>query len=322
LQDLGDLSKTTPISNQLFSLPSSVFVSAGRYSEYLPMAFIVALGTAGYLLLHTRRDRRLVFLVIGLLGTAAFLSGNRSCLVSCVMTAVVLPLGFLWGAPRSWKGQYRMVKAIRRSVLVAAMGLGLIFLVFPSETGSRLAFYAETLLPSSSAYQLSERTWDYPVQNFLDVFRQPNWGIGNGIGTASLGTQYVARLTGRPAPKLGVEEGYGTLIVEMGAVAPLLWILWTGALIYHSWKVVRVLRGTRFLPLGIAILWYSVLLLFIWTFGALAGYENYTCNVFLWLLVGVLFRLPHLLKTPQSPMLVPVEARPKPDDFEPDRRFS
>ncbi len=43
LEYLGNLSKVSPISNQLFSLPDSVFVSSGRYAEYLTLAFIVAM---------------------------------------------------------------------------------------------------------------------------------------------------------------------------------------------------------------------------------------------------------------------------------------
>ena len=51
----------------------------------------------------------------------------------------------------------------------------------------------------------------------------PHWVIGNGTGTASLGTQYVDRLVGE-RPLYGVEEGFGTMILEMGILAPFLWI--------------------------------------------------------------------------------------------------
>ena len=35
LRDLGELDRYTPLTNQLVSIPSSVFVSSGRYSLYL-----------------------------------------------------------------------------------------------------------------------------------------------------------------------------------------------------------------------------------------------------------------------------------------------
>ena len=233
--------------------------------------------------------------------------------MSMLMTAVFLSIGFLWGAPWIRQQAHRTVKAIGRSVLVATLGLGVIFFFFPQEAGSRLDYYTQTLLPSSDNNQLGFRIWDYPVQNFLSAFSQPNWGVGNGIGTASLGVQYVAKLTGTPVPGLGVEEGYGNMIVEMGVVAPFLWILWTVLLLYYSWKVIRRLRETRFFPIALAIGWYAFLLLFLWTFASIAGYENYICNVFLWLLIGILFRLPELLVNNPSPSVVhsiPVMACP------------
>src|ERR1700683_1527578 len=51
LKDLGNLEKFTPLTNQLFSLPDSVFVSSGRFALFLILAFILALGASGYLLL-------------------------------------------------------------------------------------------------------------------------------------------------------------------------------------------------------------------------------------------------------------------------------
>ena len=53
--------------------------------------------------------------------------------------------------------------------------------------------------------------------------------------------QYVERLLGE-RPSNGAEEGYGTMIVEMGIVAPFFWIFWTAALLYYCWKVMRQLR--------------------------------------------------------------------------------
>jgi hypothetical protein len=294
LRDLGNLEKATPISNQLFSLPDSVFVSSPRFALFLILAFILVLGASGYLLLANLRRSKIVLLAIGIVGVATLLSGSRGAVMFVLISALVLGAGFLWGAPWRQRQAHRMIKAIRRSVIVGAMGLVLILLLFPQEAGSRIAYYAETLLPSSSAYQLEDRTWDYPLRNLLAVFSGPNWLLGNGIGTASLGGQYVAKLTGTPALNLWVEEGYGVLIVEMGIIAPFLWILWTAALVYYSWGVVRRLRQTRFFPIAFAIFWFVFLLLYPMTFGGLSAYQNYVYNVYLWLLVGILFRLPEI----------------------------
>jgi hypothetical protein len=82
LQELGQLDRVTPLSNQVLSLPTAVFVSTGRLALYLILATILSIGTAGYLLLSTRRNRNLVLGTIALLGGAALFSGSRSDIVS------------------------------------------------------------------------------------------------------------------------------------------------------------------------------------------------------------------------------------------------
>ncbi|HKS83355.1 MAG TPA: hypothetical protein VJR23_17755 [Candidatus Acidoferrales bacterium] len=307
LQDLGDLQKATPLSNQLFSLPSSEFVSAGRFSAYLIIVVILVLGSAGYLLLTRQKGRKLIFLALGTVGVAALFCGNRGTLLISIASLGVLGICFLWGAPWRQRQAHRALKSVRRSLVVAGASLALFIFLFPEQAGSRIDYYTETLMPSSSAYQLESRTWSYPIENLEGAFDRPHWILGNGIGTASLGMQYVAKLTHTPPPKLWVEEGFGDMIVEMGILAPFLWIAWGIALLYHSWKVVKQLKQTRFFPLAIAIFWYAFLLIFPLTYGSLSGYQDYICNAYLWLFVGVLFRLPEVLAT-GAPAIVPNRA--------------
>ncbi|MGH9687631.1 MAG: hypothetical protein ACRD5K_11125 [Candidatus Acidiferrales bacterium] len=299
LQDLGNLQKVSPISGEVFTLPDSVFVSSGRFDVYLIVAFVVAIGWVGYALLYRRTRPTFGFIAIGTIGAATLLCGSRSALIGVLVSALALSAGFLWGAPWRWGHGRRLFKAIRTSVIVCALALAAAVLIFPQKAGSRIAFYTETLTPSSSAYQLSTRTWDYPVQQFLDAF-QGHWLVGNGTGTASLGTQYVSGLLGEAPPGVWVEEGFGALIAEMGILAPLLWLLWGGALVYYSWKIVRRLRGTRFFPLALAIVWYAFLLIFPMTYGALSAYQDFICNIYLWLMIGILFRLPEIASSPLS----------------------
>ena len=294
LQDMGNLEKSTPLSGQLFSLPDSVFVSSGRFDFFLILAFILALGAGGYLLLGNLRGRGIVFPSIGIIGVATLLCGSRGAVMFVLISTVALAVGLLWGAPWRQRRVHRVIKAIRRSVIFGVSAIALLVFLFPHEAGSRIAYYTETLLPNSSAYQLENRTLDYPIQNFLDAFSRPNWVLGNGIGTASLGMQYVAKVTGQRIPELWVEEGYGVLIVEMGILAPFLWILWTASLLYYSWRVVRPLRQTRFFPIALAIFWFLFLLLYPMTFGGLSAYQNYIYNIYMWILVGILFRLPEI----------------------------
>ena len=98
----------------------------------------------------------------------------------------------------------------------------------------------------------------------------------------------------------------------MGIVAPFLWILWTGSVIYYSWKVTRRLRDTRLFPIAFAIVWYAFMLLYVFTYSGLDAYQNFISNAYLWLLLGILFRLPDLLIIAQPPSVVPLK-RPLPD---------
>ena len=123
--------KSSPLTNRVLSLPASVFVSSGRFAQYLVWMFILTAGTAAYLLLHTSRHRKLVFGVIGALGVATLLSGARSALVGVAMSGLVLSAVFLWGAPWRWGQAHRLVKAIRRTVIVTALALAALILLFP-----------------------------------------------------------------------------------------------------------------------------------------------------------------------------------------------
>jgi hypothetical protein len=295
LEGLGDLYKESPLSHQLISLPDSVFVSAGRYGLFLVLMTILMVGAAGYLVLSTQRSRKLVFAVIGIVGAGVLFNGARGPVMYSLGSALVLGVAMLWGAPWRQRQAHRTVKAVRNSLIMATSALAAVILIFPAEAGSRIALYAETLLPGSSAYEVGYRTWDYPIANLLSVFDQPNWVFGNGTGVCSLSAQYVAKFIGSHAPTIGAEEGYGALILEMGIIAPFLWILWTFVLLYHLWKVVSKLRGTRFFPIAFAIFFYAFILLYPLTYGGLPAYQNYLNNAYLWLLLGILFRLPDLL---------------------------
>jgi hypothetical protein len=299
IRDLGELNRYSPLTNQMLSLPTAVFVSAGRLALYLVTVTILAVGTAGYLLLSTGKHRKLVFVVIALLGGAILFSGSRTAVVWGGISTTVLAAGFLWGAPWRWRQAHRLIKAIRSAIIFAAFGFTLVFFFFPEEIAPRIAFYTETLDPSSTAYEVNNRAWDYPMRNLMAAFDSPTWVIGNGIGTASLGAQYVAKLLGERAPYIW-EEGYAVLIVEMGIIAPFLWILWTGALVYSSWRVVKRLRQTRFFPIAFAFLWYTFLLLYLFTYGGMSAYQNYVCNMYLWIWVGILFRLPEIQESTPS----------------------
>jgi len=293
INELGHLVRMTP-SGLAVPRPPSVFVSDGRFAQYILLTFILGLGLAGYLLLRGKGGRKLVFPALGLGAVAAVMSGGRECFSYVVMSCLLLPAGFLWGAPRRSADTYRLFKAIRRSLIVVSLALTLAIALFPEEIRAHLSFYQETVLLDSPDSESLYRAWDYPVANFLAAFSDREWAIGHGIGTGSLGGQYVSHLLGKPLLQTGVENGYGALVTESGLLGLVLWLIWTIIFIFAALKVVLQLRGKPTFPIALAILWFSFLLLFPITWGSMVRYQNFVLNAYFWLLAGILFRLPTL----------------------------
>ena len=203
-------------------------------------------------------------------------------------------IAFLWGAPWRQREVIRVLRTLGRIAVGGVLAMVLLAVIFPEALGSRLALYSETLNPSSSASELGGRAWDYPVRNFMGAFSYDRWPYGYGIGTSGLGTQYVIRIFHVKPMRVGVESGYGTLVVEMGIVGLILWLIMSFAVVISAWKVVVKLRGSPFFPLGFLIFWYAFVLLFPATFAGMQPYEDFLINSYLWLTLGVLFRLPQL----------------------------
>ncbi len=192
-----------------------------------------------------------------------------------------------------------MFRGILRVALGIGLGIVLLFYAYPDALLSRLAIYEETLMPDSPTSELMHRSWDYPVRNFLGAFNYDRWPYGYGIGTTALGGQYVARFFNAKPPVVGVESGYGALVVEMGIGGLVLWIVMSLAITVSAWKVVKKLKGSPLFPLGFVIFWYALFLLFPATFGGIQSYEDFLLNAYFWLSLGVLFRLPTIALSTQ-----------------------
>ncbi len=114
--------------------------------------------------------------------------------------------------------------------------------------------------------------------------------------------QYVSRLLGGVEPPRGVESGFGTLVVETGVLGLVLWMFWTFHLLRAGWRVLRQLRETPLFPLGFSILWFAFLVLQPFMTVSIQCYQNFVYNAYLWVMIGVLFRLPALVaRQPDAP---------------------
>jgi hypothetical protein len=279
--------------------PNSVFVSTGRYANFITVAWLLVLGFSGYLLLRLRRGRALAFIAIAVTATGAFLTASRGSFMYGMINALATSVAFIWGAPWRQGETLHAFRAIQRAALGIGLGMALLFYAYPDALLSRLSIYEETLMPNSPTSELMNRSWDYPVRNFLGAFTYDRWPYGYGIGTASLGTQYVARIFNAKPLGVGVESGYGTLVVEMGIGGLVLWLVMSLAITVSAWKVVKKLKGSPWFPLGFVIFWYALFLLFPATFGGMQPYEDFLLNAYFWLLLGMLFRLPTLALSEQ-----------------------
>jgi hypothetical protein len=290
IRDLSTLYRVSPISGLIMYRPTSVFVSTGR----------------GYLLLRHRRGRALAFVALALTAAGLALCSSRGVVLWSAGSALAGVLAFIWGAPWRQREVIRVLRTVQRAALGIALGLGLLFFIFPDALLSRVAFFTETLTPGGRASELQTRTWDYPLMNFLGAFGYDRWPYGYGIGTTSLGTQYVARFFNARPPVTGVESGFGTLVIEMGIGGLILWFVMSFAIVFSAWRVVRQLRGSPWFPLAFMIFWYAGLLLFPMTFNGIQPYEDFVLNAYLWLLLGILFRLPTLAVSSQYAAVAPL----------------
>ena len=296
---LSGLYRVSPISGEIAYRPTSVFVSSGRYADFIMVAWILVLGYSGYLLLRYKRGRTLAFIALPVTAAGAFLTASRGSFMSGMINALVTSVAFIWGAPWRQGQALRVLHSIQRVAIGIALGIVLLFYFYPDALLSRLAIYQETLMPNSPTSELGHRAWTYPMYNFLGAFDYDRWPYGYGIGTTALGGQYVARFFNVKPPVIGVESGFGTLVVEMGIGGLILWIIMSVAILFSAWKVVKKLRGSPWFPLGFVIFWYAFFLLGPFTFGGIDAYEDFLLNAYFWLLLGLLFRLPTLALSPQ-----------------------
>lgn len=280
--------------------PTSVFVSAGRFGDLLIVAWFIVFGFSGYLLLRVRRGRLMAFSALSITAAACLMTTSRGVFMWSLGSSIVGGIAFVWGAPWRQGEALRVFRGLQRAALGIALAVVVMLFVYPEAFLNRLAIYSETLDPRSSTSELVHRSRDYPLRNFLAAFDYDRWPYGYGIGTVSLGGQYVSRFFHVRPPVGGVESGFGALIVEMGIPGLILWIVVSVAILFSAWKVVLSLKGSPWFPLAFMILLYAFVLLLPMTFVSMNAYQDFILNSYLWLLLGILFRLPNLAISAQS----------------------
>jgi O-antigen ligase len=299
IRGLSTLYRISPITGLSAYRPNSIFVSTGRFQNLIIASWMIIVGFGGYLLLRSKKGRWLAFSAIGALAGAAVMSTSRGVVMWCGGSTLVILAAFLWGAPWRRKEVTRVIRSIQRVVLLGGLVIVVLAVIFPEQMASRFAIYSETLSPYSTASELAFRTRDYPLKNFLDALSTPHWPYGYGTGTASLGIQYVARILKAPGTGVSVENGYGQLVVEMGIVGLLLWISLGLSICLSAWKLVKQLRGSPWFPMAFAFFWFAFMMFFPIGYNTLTFYQDFLVNAYLWILVGMLYKLPRLALSAQ-----------------------
>jgi hypothetical protein len=236
------------------------------------------------------------------------MSASRGVFMWNVGIALVVTAGFLWGAPWRQREVLRVFRAIQRTALFVGIGIILLVTIFPEELDSRLSIYSETLMPNSPTSELVHRTQTYPLKQLEYAFGHPRWPYGYGIGTCTLGVQYVTRIMQASPMYVGVESGYGNLIVELGIVGLILWIVLGFSITFSVWKVASELRGTPWFPLAFATCLFAILIFFPMMFVGNTAYQDFVLNSDLWLTIGILFRLQLF---PKMVQIIRIEATPR-----------
>jgi hypothetical protein len=294
LRGLSTLYRVAPISGLMAYRADSVFVSAGRYTNFMLVSWLLILGFTGYLVLRHRQGQRSAFLTLTVLYAAIFLGASRGLFLWTIGSLGIFAVAFTWGAPWRQREARRVLKTLQRAAMGITLALVMVFLIFPDALLSRVAIYSETLTPGSAKSELQHRTWNYPLENFMHAFDYPRWPYGYGIGTSSLGVQYVSKIFHQTPTGVSVESGFGALVLELGIAGLILWLIMSLAIVVSAWRVVKKLRGSPWFPIAFIIFWYAFLLLLPITFTSMVAYEDFVMNAYLWLLLGILFRLPRI----------------------------
>src|SRR5258707_115068 len=81
LRELSTLYRVSPISGLLSYRPTSVFVSTGRFANFLLVSLLLIVGFLGYLLLRHKKGRNLAFFALAIVSGAIVLGAARGTLL-------------------------------------------------------------------------------------------------------------------------------------------------------------------------------------------------------------------------------------------------
>jgi len=306
IRPLAYLIREAPISGYKVPRPCSVFVSDGRFGHFMLLCLTLGLGMSIALWLTplwrnwlSRWQQGAILIGTGVCAAALFMVGSRGGFVFGSLTVLVLLLINRWQTTLQY-----VRRQWRKALPIVSVALGVAFLVVtviaPEALKARWAFYWETLSPWSPRSELFDRIFRYHPQNFMGAFLSPYALFGQGFGTNSLGIQYLRKFTDVLLPFVIVESGLGNIVAEVGIIGLMLWLLWCFSVTIWAWQLTFQLRDTPFASIAACIAWYATVKVLGPLWGGMAGFQEFIGNAFLWLLLGILGRLPYLTENEGS----------------------
>src|SRR6202051_1874456 len=145
IREMSTLYRVSPITGLISYRAPSVFVSAGRYTNYLLIAWVLMLAFTGYLLLRHRRGRNIAFISLAVVYAAVLLSGSRGVFLWTAGEALIIVIAFIWGAPWRQREVLRVFRTVQRAALAIALAMVALFFVFPDALLARLRLPSLTL---------------------------------------------------------------------------------------------------------------------------------------------------------------------------------
>src|SRR6266852_3140827 len=115
IRGLSTLYRASPITGLVAYRPTSFFVSAGRFQNFLIVSWILALGFGGFLLMRKQTGRLLGFTTVGIVAAASLMTASRGVILWALASAMVVAPAVIWGA--SWAGEQRIrvMRAVQRA---------------------------------------------------------------------------------------------------------------------------------------------------------------------------------------------------------------
>ena len=123
-EDIRELSTLYRVasSGPMAYRPTSVFVSAGRFQDFLLLSWLISLSFSRYLFLRGLHGRTLAFTTVSVVSAASLMSASKGIFLWTLGAALVFAAGFLWGAPWRQREATRVLRAIQRTALLLAWG--------------------------------------------------------------------------------------------------------------------------------------------------------------------------------------------------------